>query len=178
MKALEAERAGLLRDVALKEEMEQQYAKRGTLQACCAASCLHACPSVWDAALCMARAWRSARPPLHRLHLLASLLHALPHSSLQPRPAHPLTTRLVFHPQAREIRTAHTKISSLEKGMVRMAASFEAEKAALEQGLRQQLADATAEQASLRRCGGQAGGRGLCGWLAWRDEGRPAREGS
>lgn len=32
MRALEAERAGLLRDVKLKEEMEAQYAKRGTLQ--------------------------------------------------------------------------------------------------------------------------------------------------
>jgi hypothetical protein len=32
MQALEAERAGLLRAVRLKEEMEQQYAKRGTLQ--------------------------------------------------------------------------------------------------------------------------------------------------
>ena len=32
MLALEAERAGLLRDVRLREEMEQQYAKRGTLQ--------------------------------------------------------------------------------------------------------------------------------------------------
>ena len=32
MQAPEAERAGLLRDVRLKKEMEQQYAKRGTLQ--------------------------------------------------------------------------------------------------------------------------------------------------
>ena len=32
MKALEGERAGLLRDVALRQEMEAQYAKRGTLQ--------------------------------------------------------------------------------------------------------------------------------------------------
>lgn len=32
MKALEGERAALLRDVQLKEEMETQYAKRGSLQ--------------------------------------------------------------------------------------------------------------------------------------------------
>lgn len=32
MRALERERAGLLRDVALQQEMEAQYAKRGTLQ--------------------------------------------------------------------------------------------------------------------------------------------------
>lgn len=32
MNALEAERAGLLRDAALAGEMEAQYAKRGTLQ--------------------------------------------------------------------------------------------------------------------------------------------------
>lgn len=33
MRALESERVGLLRDVALRKEMEAQYAKRGTLQA-------------------------------------------------------------------------------------------------------------------------------------------------
>jgi hypothetical protein len=32
MKALDSERAALLRDVRLKEEMEALYAKRGTLQ--------------------------------------------------------------------------------------------------------------------------------------------------
>ncbi|KAI7836961.1 hypothetical protein COHA_009210 [Chlorella ohadii] len=128
MRALERERAGLLRDVALQQEMEAQYAKRGTLQ-------------------------------------------------------------------AKEIRSARTKITSLEKGLVRMAADFEQasrsgvlggwewswrygagckqsvrsntdcsfsppmhmcclylqEKGALEQQLRAQLADAVAEQNSLRR---------------------------
>ena len=53
--------------------------------------------------------------------------------------------------QAREIRDAHTKITSLERGMVQMAADFEQEKAALETGLRAQLADAVTEQNSLRR---------------------------
>ncbi|PRW58814.1 flagellar basal body isoform B [Chlorella sorokiniana] len=75
MRALESERAGLLRDVALRQEMEGQHAKRGALQ-------------------------------------------------------------------AREIRSARTKITSLEKGL---------EKAALEQQLRAQLADAVAEQTSMRR---------------------------
>lgn len=37
MKALETERAALLRDVKLKDEMEKQYAKRGTLQVLSAA---------------------------------------------------------------------------------------------------------------------------------------------
>ena len=41
MKALEDERAGLLRDVALRQEMEAQYAKRGTLQVGHAALLLH-----------------------------------------------------------------------------------------------------------------------------------------
>ena len=53
--------------------------------------------------------------------------------------------------QAREIRSAHTKISTLEKGLAQMASDFEQEKVALEQGLRAQLADAAAEQNALRR---------------------------
>lgn len=104
--------------------------------------------------------------------------------------------------QAREIRSAHTKISSLEKGLVRgwevggpalragpgwpcskgssarpaphtltpaptpaplrqvrMAADFEAEKAALEAGLRSRLDAALAENASLRRWAGAWAGR-------------------
>eukprot|EP00887_Chlorella_sp_A99_P000647 scaffold5.g647.t1 len=84
MRALESERSGLLRDVRLKEELEQQYARRGTLQ-------------------------------------------------------------------AREIRDAKSKISTLERGMVELATAHEQEKAVLSQELRAQLAEAVGEQASLRR---------------------------
>jgi hypothetical protein len=64
----------------------------------------------------------------------------------------------LFYFQAREIRSANTKISTLEKGLAQMASDFEQEKAALEQGLRAQLADAAAEQNALRRR--VLGGRG------------------
>lgn len=60
-------------------------------------------------------------------------------------------TSLQASPQAREIRNQKSKITSLEKGLARMAAEFEAEKAALETGLRAQLADSAAEQNTLRR---------------------------
>ncbi|GAB4816705.1 hypothetical protein N2152v2_003751 [Parachlorella kessleri] len=84
MKALEAQKARLLRDVKLRDEMEHQYALRGTLQ-------------------------------------------------------------------AREIKDAASKISSLEKGMAVMALAFEQEKQQLVRELRTQLAEALTEQTTLRR---------------------------
>lgn len=53
--------------------------------------------------------------------------------------------------QAREIRDAHSKIGTLERGLAQMAADFEVEKASLEQQLRGQLAAAINEKNGLRR---------------------------
>lgn len=54
--------------------------------------------------------------------------------------------------QAREIKRATSKIVSLERGMQQLASAFEAEKAALVGELRGHLAEALAEQNTLRRC--------------------------
>ena len=122
MRGLEEERAALLRDVALKEEAEQQYAKRGTLQA-------------------SAQGWASRGATRERACGCDCIFDPLPP---------PL--------QAREIRDARSRIGTLERGMVQLAADYERQKVQLGQSLRAQLADAVTEQNGLRRCEG--GGRG------------------
>ena len=130
MQALEAERAGLLRDVQLKEEMEAQYAKRGTLQAGAACSCCIFF-RVEEAGRMAVHA-SGPRPHLSRTGRRLSL-QASPRAvasccmmvrwSIAGCPAHPPGADARM--QAREIRSARTKITSLEKGLVRMAADFE-----------------------------------------------------
>ncbi len=53
--------------------------------------------------------------------------------------------------QARAIKGANSKISSLERGMAAMATAYEREKQLLAQELRGHLEEALAEQATLRR---------------------------
>lgn len=126
MKALEGERAGLLRDVALRQEMEAQYAKRGTLQVgaegCTVAFVKHprldaAGRSSQPGAACLKSPPVDA-PPAHCV--AAASMHVI---TCAPSAA---GSWLIAPPlQAREIRSARTKITSLEKGLVRMAADFE-----------------------------------------------------
>lgn len=224
MRVLEAERAALLRDTEMAEEMEAQYAKRGTLQVGWEfgrvglsagrlvdwvgwfrprrAPLAEQHSSGSDAAVAMGAWVREGLGGLKPLHSMPSwslsdpptasqrhppgchTMHATQPPSI-PRPPHTHSSRPLpmqssalssnfkrpslstLSPlpripdcQAREIRDQRSKITSLEKGLARMAADFEAEKAALEASLRAQLADTAAEQNALRRWGN---GRGGCG---------------
>jgi len=154
MQALEEERASLLRDAALAGEMEAQYAKRGTLQVQQYRSgdgyqARAAAPT--QGAGRTLRGWLAPCTPI-------LFLPAQPPTPLLPPSQHLSSLFPIHHCQAREIRDQKSRITTLENGLARMAAEFEAEKAALEAGLRAQLADAVAEQNTLRRWGGLGSG--------------------